>query len=136
MPHVVLAHTADTGIEATAPTLEELLVELAAGMFGLVAEIRPCRPSAWVEASVTSASLEDLAVDVLSELLATAEIEDLVLCRFEITIGEPWSASLRAGGVPVASVDPTGPPIKAVTYHDLVVEERAGGWFARVYFDV
>lgn len=136
MPHTVLSHTADTGLEATAATLDELLVELASGMFGLVAELEPCLPSAWLDVTAESASIEELAVDVLAELLAAAEIEDLVLCAFEVALGEEWSASVRAGGVPVAEVTPSGPPIKAVTYHDLVVEERSDGWFARVYFDV
>jgi SHS2 domain-containing protein len=43
---------------------------------------------------------------------------------------------VEAGGVPTPAVQAEGPPIKAVTYHGLVVEERDGGWFARVYFDV
>jgi SHS2 domain-containing protein len=29
-----------------------------------------------------------------------------------------------------------GPPIKAVTHHEAAVEELAGGWEARVIFDV
>jgi SHS2 domain-containing protein len=33
-------------------------------------------------------------------------------------------------------VEPTGPPIKAVTYHAVVVEQREEDWLGRVYFDV
>jgi SHS2 domain-containing protein len=46
------------------------------------------------------------------------------------------AAKVEVGGVPTSAVEPAGPPIKAVTYHDLVVERREGRWYGRVYFDV
>jgi SHS2 domain-containing protein len=38
--------------------------------------------------------------------------------------------------VPTKDVELTGPPIKAVTYHQLQVAETDEGWSATVYFDV
>ena len=37
----VLSHTADTGIEVTADSLADLIGELCAGMFGLMASVEP-----------------------------------------------------------------------------------------------
>lgn len=137
MPVTVLSHTADTGIEVTADSFSELLEELAAAMFGLVVDLDRCTPGRWVELALFSDTIEDLVVDSLSELLTSAEIEDVVYCRFEAAADESrCEARLRAGGAPTADVEIVGPPIKAVTYHDLVVEQRPHGWFARVYFDV
>lgn len=139
MAHRVLSHTADTGIEATADSLPALLHELAEGMFGLIAVLEPGEARRRVTLKVESPDPADLVVDALSELVYHSEIEDLVFCDFRVELednGEGLAVTVEAGGVPVADVDPEGPPIKAVTYHDLVVEEREDGWYARVYFDV
>ena len=132
----VLSHTADSGIEATATTFGALVAELLRGMFSLIASPERCDASRWIAAHVESASREDLVVDVLSEVLYHSEVEDLLFCEFEVEVDPGGGfADVRAGGIPYDSVDVSGPPIKAVTYHDLVVEQRAE-WFARVYFDV
>ncbi len=136
LPYTVLSHTADTGIEATADSLSDLVHDLATGMFGLMANLEPCRPHRLIEVSVEAASYEDLVVDVLSELLYRSEVEDLFLCDFEVEVTGPTSVHVRAGGVDAASVELTGPPIKAVTYHDITVSGTDHGWYARVYFDV
>lgn len=134
MAHRVLSHTADTGVEATAETFAELLEELLEGMFASMADIESGTADTWVEAEVASETAEELVVDVLSEALYVSEVEDLILCDFRIT-EEGNRAELRMGGVPVGVLDVTGPPIKAVTYHGLVVQ-RDGAWYGRVYFDV
>ena len=46
------------------------------------------------------------------------------------------AVSVKADGLSVDAVESVGPPIKAVTYHDLVVAQRGDGWYGRVYFDV
>ncbi len=136
MPYTVLAHTADTGIEATAPTFPELLCELATGMFALMGSPEPCSGDHLIEVGVESADYEDLVVDVLSELLYHSEVKDLFLCWFEMRATGPGAVHISAGGVATAGVELTGPPIKAVTYHDVAVRETDDGWYGRVYFDV
>lgn len=133
MPHRVLSHTADTGIEATAETLSDLLGELLAAMFALMAEGLAARR--WIETTVESETVSDLVVDTLSEALYYSEVEDLMLCAFEVE-AEPGKATVRLGGLPMGEIEATGAAIKAVTYHGLAVEERPGGWYGRVYFDV
>ena len=59
LPYTVLSHTADTGIEATADSLSDLVDDLATGMFGLMASLEPCRPDRLIEASVEAVSYED-----------------------------------------------------------------------------
>jgi SHS2 domain-containing protein len=136
MPFRALDHTADTGIEATAASLTELIGELAAGMFALVSSPEPEEARQSVTVQVTAPTLEDLVVDALAELLYRAEVDDLLLCDFRVEMTSPTSVRIVAGGIPVSAVEPTGPPLKAVTYHDLLVEQRDEGWYGRVYFDV
>lgn len=133
----MLSHTADTGIEATADSPAALIQELATGMFGLIATIGPRTAEQWIAMRVESATFEDLVVDTLSELLYHFEVGDIFFCEFRVDM-EPGTlvVTVEAGGVPIHTVEPAGPPIKAVTYHRLTVEERGQVWYARVYFDV
>lgn len=132
----ILDHTADTGIEASADSLASLIDQLATGMFALMAPVEPCPEETTVEVEVAAPTLEDLIVDVLSELLYEAEINDLILCGFHTTLLGPTRARVKTGAVATSDVDLAGPPIKAVTYHDLTVSNTDGSWFGRVYFDV
>jgi len=144
MPYEVLSHTADSGIEATADTLPELIGVLATGMFDLMAPVQPGKDGVAqdgavdveVEVEVDATTVEDLVVDILSDLLYESEAEDAILTDFDVTMVGPMSARVTARGVPMPRADMVGPPIKAVTYHDLAVEERGDGWFGRVIFDV
>lgn len=136
MPHASLPHTADTGIEASAPTFIALVEELATGMFELMATAECPATGTTVTADVEASTREDLVVDALSELLYISETEDLYLCRFEVTAPGEGSLHVRAVGVPIKDAEPTGPPIKAVTYHQLEISGTPEGWAARVYFDV
>lgn len=136
MPHRPLPHTADTGIEARAPTFIALVEELATGMFELMATGDCPSAGTTVTADIEASTREDLVVDTLSELLYLFETEDLHLCRFEVTSHGKGSLHVRAVGVPLADVEPTGPPIKAVTYHQLEISGTSEGWAGRVFFDV
>ncbi len=131
----VLSHTADTGIEATASSFSDLVAELARGMFAIMATPPPGRTTESVVIEVEAESVDELVVDVLSELLYRSEIEDVLLCEFSVE-GSPRALTVRAGALPLSGAEETGPPVKAVTYHDLAIEDRPEGWYGRVYFDV
>jgi SHS2 domain-containing protein len=137
VPYTILPHTADTGIAATAANLPELIGDLATGMFASMAKLPPAGPGRRVRIDVTSDSVEDLVVDVLAELLTRAEIDDIVFTTFDVEFSGPNRAVVTAHGVDVEEVEAVGPPIKAVTYHDLTVRSHDdGSWEAVVYFDV
>jgi SHS2 domain-containing protein len=135
VPFTILSHTADTGIEATADSFSELVAELASGMFALMADVAAPVEAERRDVTVESPTLEDLVVDTLAELLYCLEVDDVFFTDFDVNY-EGGRLTLAARVVPLADVEIIGPPIKAVTYHDLVVEEGPDGWFGRVYFDV
>lgn len=137
MAHRVLAHTADTGIEVTAGSLPAAFAEMLEATFGLLADLDGAEAASTTTVEVESHTLEDLLVDVLSEFLYRSEVEDVVFCDFEVTVGaEPPRATVHAGLLPLRRDEAEGAAIKAVTYHELALEERDDGWYARVYFDV
>jgi SHS2 domain-containing protein len=132
----VLDHTADTGILAYGVTLEQLFEHAAYGMFDLMFDLEAVTPSREVAAGARADTRDELLVAWLGELLSLSEIDDLAFSVF--TVGRLGEGGVEgfAGGAPAAGMQLRGPPIKAVTYHDLEVAEVAGGWRARVLFDV
>lgn len=135
MPYETLSHTADAGIEATSATFTGLVADLASGMFALMAEPGTGGASKIVVV-VSAADREDLVVDLLSELLYQSEVEDVLLGDFEVEQLRELELKVSARGVPLGEVQLTGPPIKAVTYHQVGVQQTKDGWRARVFFDV
>ena len=139
MARTVLDHTADTGIEATADSLEALVAELALAMFESMARVPAARAERRITIEVEADTPEDLVVDTLSNLLYRSDTTDLFFCDIRSSIeddDERLRVTIAAGGVPSRSVELEGPPIKAVTLHDLVVEQRDDEWYGRVYLDV
>ncbi len=133
----VLDHTADTAIEADALSVDSLFENLAYGMFDLMFDLSSIRSQEMTKIEVSASSLEELVVDTLSELLALAETQDRGFASFSARVNEKTNSTrVIAAGSPVTSADLRGPPIKAVTYHDLEITRREAGWYGRVVFDV
>lgn len=132
----VLPHTADTAISTRAESLEAVIGNAAFAMFDLMYGLDEASPATSVQLEVAVASPPDLLVSVLSELLYHSEVEDLAFAAFEVRIvGD--HLLVDAAGVPVKTLEWHGPPIKAVTYHDLICEEESDGvWHVQVIFDV
>jgi protein archease len=134
-PYRVLDHTADTGIETEAGSLEAVIANAAFAMFDLMYELRDAGPGAPVEVEVDLAPPPDLLVSVLGELLYRSEADDVAFTGVAVRRdGERLVVDAKA--VPSGSLELSGPPIKAITYHDLRCEEDEDGWHAQVIFDV
>ena len=137
MPHRILSHTADTGVEARSPDLLALVVDLATGMFESMASAPAgVTVDRTIEVEASGTNRADLVVEILSDLLYVSDVDDVFLCDFAATSADGDGVKVTAGTIPFAEVEVHGPPVKAVTYHDLTVEETPGGWYGRVYFDV
>ena len=133
----LLAHTADIGLEATAPDRAELFVTAAQGfktlLYGESPAVAACRYPVRLQAGDSA----ELLVAWLNEILFLCEARRLVPAQFEIleltgerltavVVGEPFDLARHV-------VERTA---KAVTYHQAVAEERQSGWYARVYIDL
>lgn len=136
MRYEPLDHTADTGIIAYGVTPHELFENAGWGMFDLMFDLTGIDPQRDLPVIAAGDSIEDLLVNWLSELLFHAETNDLALCYFTVDRLEDGGVQGSAGGVDVYALELRGPPIKAVTYHDLAVVENPDTWWARIVFDV
>ena len=152
----VVSHTADTGIVTRADSLEAVIANAAFAMFDLMYDVDGSVPGVGVPFEIAVAAGEtespspavpglppmggeteppDLLVAVLGELLYRSEVDGLAFGDFAVRVDYD-RAVVRGRGYPVESLPVQGPPIKAVTYHELRCEPTDDGWVARVIFDV
>jgi SHS2 domain-containing protein len=134
-PFEILAHTADTGIATTGDTLGDVIANAAHGMFALMYDMSAARPTRNVEFAVAARTPVELLVDVLVELLYRSEVDDVSFTDLVVNT-ECLHAGITGRAVPTDTLELRGPPIKAVTYHDLRCEHVGDRWEARIIFDV
>ena len=130
-----LEHTADIGVRVQAREPAALFAGAARAMFALLcAEPDAAAPVATRRVAIDAADIEALMVDWLNELLYLHETAGALFtdCRMR-----QWSPThLEAD---VAGRPPLGAPqvhIKAATYHQLRIDQRADLWTAEVFFDI
>jgi SHS2 domain-containing protein len=127
-----LEHTSELGLEIEASTLEELLEDAARAFGELVApdgEGSPARR----RLELAPEDEQTLLADWLNELLFLAETEGFVPQTLVSCLQTPAGLEAEIDGF----VGEPRPIVKAVTYHDLVLQARSDGiWKGRVLFDV
>jgi SHS2 domain-containing protein len=136
----IIEHTADIGIEATGRDLAELFENAAAGMFEIMADTGSLAPgeSVKVEVAPGAPAADELLVAWLEELIFISETRALLFQYAEV---ERAGDGRVSGTVFGESLDvnrgAVRDEVKAVTYHQLRVEELPeGGWTCRVIFDI
>ena len=133
MGYRILEHTADIGIEATAPDIPTLFSEAVRGLAAVILDAEPPEPFDRVAASAEADDPAALLAEVLLEALWRFESSGWLPVHAELEVS-PTTAAGTFGVVNDITMD--GPAIKAVTYHQLAVERTADGWRATVFFDV
>ena len=131
----VLEHTADVGVRATGATLEEAFEQATLGLADIVGIWRPA-PGDDVAIDLSGADPGGLLVDWLNEILYLHDTRGAAFGG--VKVDEVTDSRVR-GTITLAPLGEDlaeGVQVKAVTYHQLVVERADGGWAAQVFFDV
>ncbi len=118
-------------------TLDALFVHAAEALFHVLTDRRKIRERSGHDFSLGAGGIEELLVVWLGELLFLFETERLLFRRFEIRGLDPlhmeasaWGEEYEEGRHPIKTL------IKAVTFHQLRVEQTRGGWRARIILDL
>ena len=127
-----IAHTADWELEAWAPDLSGLFEQAARGMYSLMGARLQSAPRRFRTLELAAMDGESLLVSFLEELLYIQGADGLAFDIFQIGISN-WNLRAMLEDAPLESL---GKEIKAVTYHNLVVRQTAGGLKARIVLDV
>ena len=130
----LLDHTADLGLQAHGTDLSSLFSNAARGMFSIITDLDYIQPT---PVSVTADGLEDLLVAWLSELLYLFSTRKMLFSRFEIARIDDRHIQAAAFGQPIdLACHELLTEIKAVTYHELQINESNQFWTAKVLFDI
>lgn len=133
----ILEHPADIGFRAYGDTLPELFANAALAMLSIAGDLEAVRPEHSYPLAVRSADRESLLVDWLSDVLYRFDGERIAFREFRVTRFEDTVIEAEGRGEPR---DPgrhrARVIVKAVTWHQLKIERRGGGWAADVYLDI
>jgi SHS2 domain-containing protein len=132
-----LSHTGDLGMLVYGRDLHELFAHAAWAMFDLISDATTLRPLQTITLNVEAIDLEDLLVRWLGELLYLYDTQRFLCCAATFTTLQPTSLTATIQGEPFdATRHPIDTEIKAVTYHQIAIEQIEGRWQARVIFDL
>jgi SHS2 domain-containing protein len=134
--HRLLEHTADMGIEAQGESLADLFEQAALGLLEILgAEQVTSREERLVE--VTGFDLEEVLVSWLSEILYLLEVHDFLAAALVIDSAGRQGLTARVRGETYDRArHQLQREVKAVTYHQLLVEEEDGRWRVRIFVDL
>jgi SHS2 domain-containing protein len=133
----VLEHPADIGFRAYGSTLPELFASSAIAMLSIAGDPAAAEPREQYRITVSSTDREALMVDWLSEILYWYDGKCIAFREFRIDDFREDAIAATAFGEPR---DPERHRarliVKAVTYHQLKLEQRGDLWVAEVYLDI
>lgn len=133
----IFNHTADIGIDIFGQTLEALFCHAALAIFELTTDLQTVKAVQKKQVKVEGADREDLLVNFLREVLYLIQGEGRLFKTCNIVKLEGGHLVAELGGEPFdAGRHEMKAEIKAVTYHQVLVEQTPKGWRGRVIFDV
>jgi SHS2 domain-containing protein len=135
--YTIIEHPADLGIEARGTSLEDAFQHAATGLVSILMDAETIEPTERRLILVEGTDLEQLLVHWLTEVLYLYDGQHFAPREFRITkishsaleaevIGEPFSPTRHN----------TRLDVKAITYHQLLVQPEHDGVLVRVFVDI
>ena len=133
----ILGHTADIGFEAFGKTREEVFVNSARALQSLMVDLDAIAPRDEIEIRVEGADPASLLVNWLSDILYRIDADGRLFHDFEIrSLGDRSLAAIARGEPFDHARHPVNLQVKAITYHQLALDQTPQGWRAQVYVDI
>lgn len=133
----ILEHPADVGIEATGVSLKEAFENSARGLLSLIISSESVDAEEERFIKIKSSDLPNLLVKWLSEILFLYDGENFIVGEVEIESISPTGLEAIVRGEFVDEVrHPMNMDVKAVTYHQLKIQEKRDGCLIRVFLDI
>ncbi len=136
-PFEILNHTADIRIKAYGRDLKELFQNAAFGMFEILADLEGITTSTELEIKAEAPDKEELLIEWLDELLYNFCTKYIIFSEFNITELTDTNLTAKVKGRFIGeNKNRLRTEIKAVTRHDLHIEEKKGHYEVQIVFDV
>lgn len=130
-----LEHTGDLAIEIEGSSREELFADALDAMARLMVDIATVRAVERREIGANAADDADRLHDLLAAALNLFLIDGFIWRETKVAINNGIATATLSGETFDASRHDLLEEIKAVTYHNLTVENSDAGWRAVVVFD-
>jgi len=130
-------HTADVAVEAHGATLGDCFAAVADGMAAAMCDEIPASGGERFALTARATTKKRLLYDYLDDLIYERDVRGVLPVDNAATVardGDEWTLDASARGLPLADV--AARDLKAVTFSQMRIEERADGWEAYVVFDV
>ena len=162
MTYELRDHTADVAVEASASTLSASFGAVADGLTAASCESIPQAGGDRFAVDVAAEGREALLFEYLDRLIYERDVRSVLPADHEARVvapgetaasgldddpdgfngtedadddgGSHWRVMASARGIPLTDV--AAREVKAVTYSEMTLERRNGGWYAYVVFDV
>lgn len=135
--HEQFEHTADLGLRIVAPNLNQLFAEAGQCLFSaIVDDTKAIRGRDEFAFAIEGTDRAYLLFDWLKELLLRFDRDGLLFARFEVNVRDDGLSANVWGEHFDSTRHALLREVKAITYHDLIVEETADGWLAEVIVDI
>ena len=133
----ILDHTADIGLAIYGQDLNELFEHAGEGFFHIITDLKKVKPRVERRVNLGGDRLDHLLVRWLGELLYLHDVDHLLFREFVVTsVGKGGLKAVAKGEPFQEKIHLIKTEVKAVTYHQVRVEKKNGGWTARVIFDL
>ncbi len=136
MPVEWIDHTGDLAMRIRASRMEDIFVEAAEAMFRQIADLAETTPSLETVVELEIDSPETTLREWLGELLYNFSTEGRIYSEFDVQLEQKRFRGVARGEPYDARRHPLRTELKAVTYHQLRVEQEDNEWVAQVIFDV
>jgi SHS2 domain-containing protein len=135
--YCILEHPADVGIEATGGSLKEAFENAALGLLSMITDVGSVDAKEDRSIQLQGTDLSNLLVKWLSEILYLFDGEAFIVGRVEIkTISATKLEAIVSGEPYDIRKHMVHHDVKAVTYHQLKIEERRDGFLIQVFVDI
>ncbi|RLI91694.1 MAG: archease [Candidatus Altiarchaeales archaeon] len=134
-----LEHVADLRFMAYGKSLNDCFQNSAKAMFSAISDLKSIDEKDLKRIVLKAEDLEVLLHDFLSELLFLFETEGLLFKKFHVSIDRNKGYRLKAelyGEKFNPKKHEIKTEIKAVTYHEMLIERRNKEWVAEVLCDI
>jgi protein archease len=137
MKYKLIDHTADFGIHVFGSDLKDLFSNAAFAMFDQITIVKDLQPEKELKIHVTGSDWPDLMINWLRELLYLWTGKERLVGKVNIFSISEYELSATVKFDPYNSDRHVMTnDIKAVTYHQIQVNQLESGWEARIIFDV
>jgi len=137
MKYRLIDHTADFGIHVFGSDLKDLFSNAALAMFDQITIVKDLQPEKELKIHVPGSDWPDLMINWLRELLYLWTGKERLVGKFNIFSISEYKLSATVKYDPYNSDRHViTNDIKAVTYHQIQVNQVANGWESRIIFDV